>query len=64
MLTEGQQVKVIADYEDPNSGWVGATGTFIAYRDGFAIVRITEGNPNSDDGNKAWFTDDELEVTN
>lgn len=63
-LAKGTKVKVIRDTEDPNSGWVGATGTVHHYNafDNDYTIRITSGNPNPDDGNLAWFGLDELEV--
>ena len=62
MLALGTKVKVIRDDEDPESGWVGATGKVFDHRDGFVIVKIEEGNPNPDDGAFAWFGESELEI--
>ena len=56
------RVNLTEDAEDANSGWVGAIGEVYAYRNNFVIVQITEGNPNSDDGEFAWFTANELEA--
>lgn len=66
MLPKGTKVKVIRDTEDPNSGWVGATGVIDHYNafDNDYTILITSGNVNPEDGNFAWFGLDELEVLN
>ena len=57
----GDNVKVIEDTEDPESGWVGAEGQVIAFRDGVTVIKVMSGNPNPDDGNVAWFSESELQ---
>jgi hypothetical protein len=63
-LAKGTKVKVIRDTEDPNSGWVGASGVIDHYNvfDNDYTILVESGNPNPDDGNFAWFGRDELEV--
>ena len=67
MFIPGQKVKVIADLEaTPEQGggqWIGKTGTFVAYREMFAIVEFSADQIPKDarDGNnEAWFTNGEL----
>jgi hypothetical protein len=66
MLAVNTKVKVIRDAEDPESGWVGAVGTVWERKYEASVevvvVKISEGNPNPDDGPFAWFSPDELEA--
>lgn len=63
----GENVNVIEDAEDPESGWVGCVCQVVAYRDHVVIVKAIPDFPYPDnsewfvDGNSAWFSESELE---
>lgn len=63
---EGQKVKVIADYEDPqpDSPWVGAIGIVQQYNafDRDYTIQVTSGNVYPEDGDLAWFAENELQL--
>ena len=72
MFTAGQKVQVVKDLEaTPENGggsWIGKLGTFVAYREQFAIVAFDEQQmPRDVKGEdpvsgeyEAWFSDEEL----
>lgn len=64
MLPEGTKVKVVKDLEDPQSGWVGATGIVDHYNafDNDYTIYVTSGNVNPEDGKFATFSENELEI--
>lgn len=57
----GENVKVVADSDDPESGWVGAVGQVMIANDELYTLRIIEGNLYHDNDNTAVFRESELE---
>ena len=59
-FVKGQLVTVVADCEDPKSGWVGAIGRISSFTDHVYVVHFRSGIPYPEEGHIGWFAGDEL----